>query len=1012
MDRRKALKENTILRCYNLSQGIHEYTVEKEIARGASCIVYEASYQNNLCKKHLVRIKECYPFFLSMIREEDNRLTASKDDEIRFQRQKEEIKRAFILGNELFYTHGITNFMPNTMDIYELNNTIYIVMAYTEGIPLSAVRLTSVRECFTVMKNTAQVMAKIHELGYLYLDIKPENILSVTGTKENILLFDFDSMIHSEMTEQAWVDREYTISYTKEYAALELKMGDYRNLGKQTDVYALGAVLFFLLFQRPPEAYDCDNIFLYEEPDYGSSFYVKELMKNKLRKKVSEFFHHTLADYPYDRYEDMKQVVLALTEMERLADPAAVFIVNTPVTAPELFTGRKKELLKLTQWSRKEGADLFFITGMGGSGKSTLVRKFLEREKEEFDIILVLSYKNSILETITDDLHFQIHGVQKYEAEKEEEYFLRKIAVSMEVSRGRKGILIIDNYEPAHQKETGEEAYEERKNLAKLLETGWKILLLTRTKIPVSKEKCLTIGSMGDRNDIYTIFQYHLGREIRQQEYPMVNQMIEKVQGHTLVMELIAKQIRHSFLSIEQAAELLNIHGFSSMAPEQVGYEKDCRWYMGTIGNIIYELFRSANMTEEKSVILKLIAFFGTGGIFAEKFFNLCKVKETGEVQRYHASLRKSELSKIKDHINMLYYEGWLTIHGDKIQIHPVIRETILQWKMEDSFFDAADVVMTSLKDYLKGAGESLKEDRRSMLFFCEEFLEHCKGCHVLESKQAYGKLFLQLLSSLPRDREEYILKNSIQLLQKNINFTEEDIIKLYRLVTEIYEERRELDEAYTYLVEAEKRVKKTKDYYTKAMVYDLWASYYDHKLDGRYDVGNREEARLLKNLNKALGNAVRCIKKSSHKDRDHLAAEYLRCQAGILIRSKPGKQKKIVKLMKKMELPADKKTADYFLISGWYFTYVEQRKDKMMEAVLQAWQAGSKSYENELDLIDCILVPIANILFESGKEEEAKRCLEYGIRLCNNKAEICPFVRKKEALEGYVRQIDMRDRF
>lgn len=46
--------------------GYTEYTVSRELARGGSCIVYDASYTDNLGNYKLVRIKECYPYALKM----------------------------------------------------------------------------------------------------------------------------------------------------------------------------------------------------------------------------------------------------------------------------------------------------------------------------------------------------------------------------------------------------------------------------------------------------------------------------------------------------------------------------------------------------------------------------------------------------------------------------------------------------------------------------------------------------------------------------------------------------------------------------------------------------------------------------------------------------------------------------------------------------------------------------------------------------------------------------------
>lgn len=78
---------------------------------------------------------------------------------------------AFDLGNELFSTSGLTNFTSNTVDIYELNNTIYVVTNYQEGETLSHSKFISLKDCIAVVKSTAKVIMKVHRKGYLYLDL-------------------------------------------------------------------------------------------------------------------------------------------------------------------------------------------------------------------------------------------------------------------------------------------------------------------------------------------------------------------------------------------------------------------------------------------------------------------------------------------------------------------------------------------------------------------------------------------------------------------------------------------------------------------------------------------------------------------------------------------------------------------------------------------------------------------------------------------------------------------------
>ncbi len=70
MDGRIALAPGNVLKL-STNTGYIEYRITREIGRGGSCIVYDASYTDNLGNFKLVRIKECYPHAMRFTRDED-----------------------------------------------------------------------------------------------------------------------------------------------------------------------------------------------------------------------------------------------------------------------------------------------------------------------------------------------------------------------------------------------------------------------------------------------------------------------------------------------------------------------------------------------------------------------------------------------------------------------------------------------------------------------------------------------------------------------------------------------------------------------------------------------------------------------------------------------------------------------------------------------------------------------------------------------------------------------------
>lgn len=970
MDTRIALENRTMLKFYNSDNGVCVYTVEKELARGASCIVYEASYLNNSGTKKTVRIKECYPFTLTIQRCTDGSLVPTKSDKRKFEERKEKMRIAFDVGNELFSTSGLTNFTTNTVDIYELNNTIYVVTTYQEGTTLSYHKFSSLKDCIAVVKSTAKVIAKIHNKGYLYLDIKPENIFSLAGTYDIIQLFDFDSLVPIKAMEQGTDDCEYKISYTKGFSALELKIGNQKKVGKHTDVYAIGAVLFYLIFGIVPEAPDCEVDAEYE---YERSKYAEKTFQDKLYYELTDFFHNTLANYHLDRYQDVQQVIVKLEEIEKLADTTIPYIQPSHIICPKILVGRNREISELNRWIEHPNDNILFITGMGGIGKSSLVRGFLSEQAHQLDTIVSVNYHHSLKQTIADDKQFVINAVLRNDQEEPDEYFFRKLSVARKVTNGKKVVLVIDNYEG-----------NDPDGIAELLKLGWKIIIIARNSILAKEYPCISVEAIKDKADIYTMFESNIRRSIDEDEYPVIDRIIKEVQGHTLALELIAKQIENSFLSIFEAEDLLYENGFSGIAPERVPYTKDHVSTMDTIKNIIDKLFVSANITEQKKSVLKAIAFFGTNGISANL---LADVYGLGT----------------KDILNELITDGWLNVNRRTLIMHPVIIETVLGWKITEEFLKAANFMMIELK-------KMLSVDKDLLLDLSEEFLDGCFGHNELTSLQSYRELLFAVLSDVPRHREEYILVNALRLTKNLGTLNGNAVIKLYDLISEIYEERQELDKAYQYIMQAEPIINKFADDHIKGQYYYLWVGYFDNKLDGWYTTTNKYEEKLLSALKKALDKAIKHMKKSQHPDNKKLLAEYLRCKANILIRSNPKMKIRIFALLNKAEIIIKQEGLEYsefaggyYLTWAWYYTYVEPNESKLSEYIAQAYNVETKICENDLDIIDNFFIPVANIMLETGKENDAADWLNLGIRLCNENEELLPFVRKKMELYTYL---------
>jgi serine/threonine-protein kinase len=107
-----------------------------------------------------------------------------------------------------------------------------------------------------IVGQAARAIAEAHEHGIVHRDVKPENLFltSLGGEHDFVKVIDFGiaKISHGDgsMTGTGWV------LGTPAYISPEVAMG--ASADARSDVYALGAVLYFLLCGRPP--FEADNV--------------------------------------------------------------------------------------------------------------------------------------------------------------------------------------------------------------------------------------------------------------------------------------------------------------------------------------------------------------------------------------------------------------------------------------------------------------------------------------------------------------------------------------------------------------------------------------------------------------------------------------------------------------------------------------------------------------------------------------------------------------------------------
>src|SRR5215472_1683224 len=138
-------------------------------------------------------------------------------------------------------------------EVGEREGSCYFSMKFVEGGQVDeVVRRTpiSIRQAAELIAKVARTVHYAHEHGILHRDIKPGNILLDTKGEPHLTDFGLARLLDA----QSSVTRTIDVLGTPSYMAPEQAAGETAKLGKATDVYGLGAVLYQLLTGQPPFA--------------------------------------------------------------------------------------------------------------------------------------------------------------------------------------------------------------------------------------------------------------------------------------------------------------------------------------------------------------------------------------------------------------------------------------------------------------------------------------------------------------------------------------------------------------------------------------------------------------------------------------------------------------------------------------------------------------------------------------------------------------------------------------
>ena len=208
----------------------------------------------------------------------------------------------------------------------------YLALEYVEGIPLdryAAEHSLSVAQRLSLFIGVARAVAFAHAHLIVHRDLKPTNILVKENGEIRLLDFGIARLLHPESLHDLHLTRAGARALTPLFAAPEQFTS--QPITVATDVYSLGVLLYWLLYERSP--YELKGDSLAELEDAIVNRDPRPLTRGDLEMIVRK----AMSKQPADRYETVSAFIEDIERYQK----------NLPVRAqPERFSYRVSKFVK------------------------------------------------------------------------------------------------------------------------------------------------------------------------------------------------------------------------------------------------------------------------------------------------------------------------------------------------------------------------------------------------------------------------------------------------------------------------------------------------------------------------------------------------------------------------------------------------------------------------------------------------------------------------------------------
>lgn len=492
------------------------------------------------------------------------------------------------------------------------------------------------------------LLAKIHEAGYLHGDINLGNVFLAMDDKGanvlNAMLIDFGSA-------RALVDGktaplgEESVMATPGFAAPELKGGGEQRLTPKADVYAVGKLMHCLLDQNILEALRKGWYSDLEEELKAPTLNASGINDPQLTPAVQKSLDQILsgaAEIKPEKRSSVQEMMEQVMQLYRKIEPPAwqMSLGLLQLNGDEVL-GRDKDIKKIEAKLWAEGK--LVLHGFSGIGKTKLVTLLGHKWQRNYPCsqVYYAFYPGSMTGLAVDTLARNMSTVA-FTEQKDGKDVPRPVAGiiddmfrELNAHMHENDLLIIDNVDDDTQEYWDSVVHEETVQgqtdlFTRLCQLNCKVLFVTRLDVsnvtgivPFEVDRLELESLRAILRENSKDVKGHSDAQKRSDEE--LDRLIALVDRHTMTVDMIARTMRESRLTVPEIYKELSCDGYGSGAFVEISGQKDTDYSKNRIEGHLIRLFRLANFNEREQDMLRYAQLIGeNSGMYETLFLSCC----------------------------------------------------------------------------------------------------------------------------------------------------------------------------------------------------------------------------------------------------------------------------------------------------------------------------------------------------------------------------------------------------